>query len=248
MRQDAIHRKLGGRQLEGDPGLAEDAVLAGVGERGRAAVHLGHGQLAAHRAAQAADLEDVGEVGAEGELDGEVDRGLVVAADADALVQAAVDHPGTADVDGALQGDDLAVAFRVEVLVGDVDVAHVGTVGRGRQQQGVAAVHPHDQVREEAAVPVVQAGADALLRHQVPLRVREQEHVAFLGGPELLGAGTQHGRDALDQDAVDRLVGQDELLTLWRGHLVDHGARSGDARVRRTRRAVDPASAPACSA
>src|SRR4030095_3729592 len=113
---------------------AEAAALAGEGEPPGAPVAVGPGQPAPGGPLEAADLEDVGEVGAEGEAHGEVDRGGAVVLDPDALVQAAVDHPGAADVDRALDGRDRAVLLD-QVLVGQVDMAGGGPVGAGRPEE-----------------------------------------------------------------------------------------------------------------
>ena len=101
----------GGGRLELQPGLAEPVVEAGIGERDGVGLDLRRVELAAAGALGAADLEDVGEVGGEVDLQAETAGLGVVVADRQPLEGARVpEEPGAADVDEVL--GDQRLAFR----------------------------------------------------------------------------------------------------------------------------------------
>ena len=109
---------------DGD-GAGEDAVVVG-GREFETLVGPGRVDAAAADVAAGFDLENVGEVAADGEFEVEGDGGAAVVADLEALVHAAVDEAGEDEAEGA--GGNIA-GLGGELAVGEEDFR--GVVGGG---------------------------------------------------------------------------------------------------------------------
>ena len=161
----------------------EQAVEALVGEDERLGRRLDRPVRAAMLADPAADLEDVGRVGVEVQLELDLLGRRAVVRDLDVLGQPAGDpapahhrdRPHRERLARALLGRRVAAVLRVRQL----DGADVVRRGLRPEQRRADAVDPQDRARQHARVEVVQAEA-ARIRVDVAERVGQQEQVAVL--------------------------------------------------------------------
>ena len=214
--EDRLARaEAGGRRLELDAGLAQPVVEAGVGEGHRVVLDCRRVQGAAARALGAAHLEDVGEVGGEGDREGEAAGLGVVVADRHPLEGAGVpEEAGAADVD-EIPGDQPNSVGVGDLGVGEVADEHrVVVADGGAEQQRPVAVHRQVEVREVAGVAVKDALRAAGARQRVAVVVEDAEGVAVLHRP----------RPPLLQRGGDR---DEELRERLRDGCGDGGGRRG---------------------
>ena len=176
--------------VEADDRLARDIVETQVRERQGTVAGLGREARAAAPAAAAADLEQVGEVGVEVQVDDELDLALVVVAHPQQLVQAVGDEARAAHVHAGLRQRVPVRGARLEV--GQLDRRRVPAVGARAEEYRLAAGDGELVAAEVARVAVVQPQHRVLGPGHLPELVRVQEEVAFLDGEPRRAAAAHH--------------------------------------------------------
>ena len=179
-----------GAIVEVDDRLAGDLVEAEVGEREGAGADLRRKPLAATTAAAAADLEQVGEVRREVEVDDELHVTLVVVAHAQELVQPVGDEARAAHVNAGLRQGSPVRGARLQV--GELHRRRVTAVGAGAEQHRLAAGDRDLVPAQVARVAVVQAEHGVLRPRHLPELVGVEEEVAFLDGKTPRATATHH--------------------------------------------------------
>ncbi len=181
------------RELEMRQSLAP--VQTVVPERDAPVGHGDRQQPAATLARVAPDLEDVGAVGAELELDRDLERSRRVVDDPQHLDRALGRHEALpADADRAphqlIERVHLRIGVAVRRRVRHLDPAAVVRPDRGLEQDRSLAADPEDRTGQEAAVAAIQAqsarvGVDVAERigQQVDVGVLEDLHRAEVGRP-----------------------------------------------------------------
>ncbi len=219
-----------GRVGERHDGLAQHLIQPEVGERQRVLLGFCGEARAALAPPQAADLEEVGEVGVEVEVDHQLDLGLVEVAHAQQFVEPVGHEPGAAHVHGRLR--QRAPVRHARLEVGELHRGGVAALGGRREQHGLAAGDRELQPAEVPGVLMVEAEDGVLTAGHLPQRVGVEEEVAFLDR-EARGAASAHhvafrarGDDALFFERRELLLADDDAagalgapgLSRWTGH------------------------------
>ncbi len=202
----ALVERLRGR-LKAYAGLAHDVVEPVIAQH-RTVREQRPDDLATARAPMAADLEQIGEVGAEINLEDDALRTVSVGAYGQALVAGAVPQElGAVDVDQVL-GQDEAVAG-VEIGIGHVGAEqHVVVADRRAEQQRPLAVDAHLELRQIAGIAVIESGSQPLDLGNVAVGVEDREGVAVLERARAFLERRARGRDVELIAVVSRPAGR----------------------------------------
>ena len=174
----------GGSGLELESRLAQPVVEAGVGEGDGVGFHRRRVERAAAGALGAADLEDVGEVGGEGDGEAEAVGLRVVVADRQPLEGAGVpEEAGAVDVDEVLCDQPLALGAGNLGIREVADEHRVVVADGGAEEQRPVTVHREVEVREIAGIAVVDALWAARAGKRVAVVVEDGEGVGVLHRP-----------------------------------------------------------------
>ena len=192
----AAGRKSGRRRIEADARLARNAIERPVDEGDFRRPALLGDDRAAPAARVAADLEQVGEVGAEFEREPH-SHGLVgVVGDGEELVAARLPQElGARHVESVLR-EHQPVALE-QVRVGQVDVEReVVGLDRGAQDERPVAFEREEQARQEAGIEVEQPRGAVLDLDHVAELVEHGEAVVVLERAPAGGGKRDDARDA----------------------------------------------------
>ena len=174
-----------GRRVEMKGRAALDPVEAGIGEADAAIVEPRGAHRAATRPLLAAHLEQVGEVGAERDLERNGRRQRTEAPQPETLVAGAVAQElEPAEIEAVALQPDPALGI-VEVGIGEIDDQRAIVVDHDRaEQQRREAAEPELQIGEEARVLEIEAVRTALAAAEVALLVEDAEQIVVLEGPQ----------------------------------------------------------------
>jgi hypothetical protein len=205
-------RQLVGRVPEADHALHGAPVEAAIGEDQGVAPSPGREVLAAHIAAPAPDLENVREVGTEGDLDPIVERAPEIAGERQTLDQPVGQCQLTPDVDD-VPGIPGVPAER-EIVDRQVDHRPVGTRDLGRQENGRAPADRQSILTQNPGVVLKEAQRAGAGRRDVPVQIHQQEEPVVLQYQRVLrhrlvGAGHPRVADRVLHGDRNQRLGRD---------------------------------------
>ncbi len=234
--------------VKADDRLAGDLVEPEVGEREGAVAGLRREPLAAATAAAATDLEQIGEVRVEVQVDDELHRALVVVAHAQELVQPVGDEARAAHVHARLRQGVPVRGARLQV--GQLHRRRVPAVGAGAEQHRLAAGDRELVPAEMAGVAVVEPQHRVLRPRHLPELVGVEEEVALFDGEPGRAPAAHHvalGARGGDDGLFRRALAHGRLpLWLFLGPAHRRGPSPpglvlvGGRRMRRRRRVLTP--------
>ncbi len=166
-----------GLLAELDADAPRQVVEAAVGERHGGGVDAGAEEAAAFGAHEAAQLEDVREVGFELVLEGQLHGERGVVGEADALDESLVQHPLPADL-------QTAAGKRLPQVVDELGVGHdlllsESELGGGQKDDGLDADEGELPSGKVAGIAVVEAEAAVVLGGDAAVRVGEEEQAVL---------------------------------------------------------------------
>ena len=201
----------GGRVAEAQNASEHASVPATVGEGDAVVLHQRREVLTPRLPAPAPDLEDVGEVGAELELDPVVERRAQVAGEREPLDQSVAQRQLPPDVDDVARVP--GVAAERQVVHREVDERAVRARRLGRQQHGRAPGDAKPVAAQDPGVVLEEAKRAAAGGRDVAVLGHQEEQPIVLEddgvlGERLVGAG--------DRGVADRLFHRDRPQLLRR--------------------------------